>query len=108
MRKRLRKKKHLREFRVYGANIRIELREEARFDIWLDEFLEYIEANDCRVGGGGAGCRFKAFVELGTGFERAKRALAATEVWLASSENVEGYEAGPLIDANTLLAAPMQ
>jgi len=98
VRKRLRKKKFLGEFRIYGANVRCDLVDTTR-DAWLDSFIDCIEANGCFVGGGCSNEDFEGFVALGMGAERAKRRLDAINHWLEQSANVRNFRIGINVDA---------
>ncbi len=54
MRKRLRKKKHLKEFREYGVSLVVEIHDGTEFHAFLDDFiLKAVEANGLAFGGGG-------------------------------------------------------
>jgi uncharacterized protein YggL (DUF469 family) len=65
MKKRLRKKKRVGEFKVYGVPIAVKLAAGTDFDSFLDAFiLDAIESNGCYVFGGGKKDRFVGFVEL--------------------------------------------
>lgn len=101
MRKRLRKKKFLGEFRVYGAKVRCDLVDiDTTHDIWLDSLIDCIEANGCFVGGGCSNEDFEGFVEIGMGAERATRRLDAINHWLEQSANVRNVRIGNMVDAN--------
>jgi len=65
MNRRLRKKKHLREFDYKGFEILcvfFPLLSESEVDDFLDEFLEYLEANDLGSGGCTSSERMEQFV----------------------------------------------
>lgn len=66
MKKRLRKKKHRREFTEWGRQLVITRKRKDGFDEFLDAFIEEgIEANGCYCGGGGKEDKLDVVVELG-------------------------------------------
>ena len=72
MRKRLRKKKRLGEFREWGREVTFRLSEGSPPEGFLDGFIEMIEAAGLSCGGGGSGQEWKLVVELGNGERAAK------------------------------------
>ncbi len=104
MRKRLRKKKHLHEFRQLGFCVSFTFLEplSARDrNTFLDEFLrDAIEANGLQFGGGGPDNTWQGFVALdernGSATEEHRQAVAK---WLEKHPQVASCEVGPLVDA---------
>ncbi len=100
MKKRLRKKKRVGEFKVFGAAIVIVLREKSDYDAFLDSFLtEALEANGCFIGGAGLKNRFNGFIELGCRHDLPEQRLAAVSDWLKADPDVEKYDIGMFTDA---------
>ena len=98
MRRRLRKKKHLGEFREYSVSVRIGLRTGADFDAFLDDWIaNAIEANGLQFGGGGRSDEIAGVVELGR-FDVCQNNLQKLENWLASHEIVKSFRIGSLFD----------
>lgn len=107
MRKRLRKKKYLEEFAVYGFELSVKVQEDSPEvnddDFWIDRFLpEAIEENGLMYGGGIGGKRFSGFVmskkRYGTpGYKQ----LADLENWLQNQSCIESYRVSEFIDANS-------
>lgn len=100
MKKRLRKKKKIGEFKVFGAPIQMKMKSETDFDSFLDEFLsEAIEANGCYIGGGGQKDRFAGFIELGRMSDLPETRLKRISEWLDARSEVENYKIGNITDA---------
>jgi uncharacterized protein YggL (DUF469 family) len=99
MKKRLRKKKHLGEFQELGAEIVVRLHAGTDFDAFLDKFLDAVEKNGLRCGGGGMDRDLSVFVELGRRDE-AEAMRARLDGWLSDHEDVERYALGETVDAS--------
>lgn len=103
MRKRLRKKKHLGEFREYGVYFAIRFDKTSRnMDAFLDAFvLEAIEANSCYCGVGGKtdGDLITGFIELGRDTDNFMGRLAAIKAWVSAQSDILAYVFSPLTDA---------
>ena len=99
MKKRIRKKKHLKEFREWGAMIVIKRNTDEGFDSFIDDFLEQaIEGNNCFFGGGGQKDRMEGVIELGRGSDMAESRLSAVKQWLDEQEDIEEYISSTKID----------
>lgn len=105
MKKRLRKKKRLGEFREFGFNVHFQYRMpeqdgEAFLDDCLDRLIAKIEEMDLGIGGGVTPeGRAEFFVERlgrGTVTPEEREALVA---WLQEQPDVESLAAGELVDA---------
>ena len=100
MKKRLRKKKRLGEFKVYGVPVAIKLTAGTDFDSFLDAFiLDAIESNGCYVIGGGKKDRFVGFVELGQKCNMPEERLKRISDWFSSRSEVEVFTLGKITDA---------
>ncbi len=99
MKKRLRKKKHLHDFKEWGVPVAIKITEGTSFDGFLDDFIEQaIESNGCYFGGGGKDAHLEGFIELGKTFDRPEERLRRIVAWLDTRADVEKYIIGKLID----------
>ena len=98
MRKRLRKKKHVGEFREWGVEFDSTLKPGVDFDVFLEEFLiDCIESRGLIFGGGGGGTKLRGFVELGRGDKHLAN-LAHVAAWFANSASIENYSIGEPVD----------
>lgn len=100
MRKRLRKKQHLREFTEYGfaVGFKFNFDDEKQRDSILDEFIEMIRSQELYFGGGGQEHELDGFVGAWSGSVTEEQRAAVTQ-WLAKHPQISAYAAGPLIDA---------
>ena len=99
MKKRIRKKKHLREYREWGVPIAIKRKREDDFDSFLDDFIEgAIEGNKCYFGGGGHKNELEGVIELGRIPEEIELRLKGVHSWLENREDIEKYSIGNHID----------
>jgi uncharacterized protein YggL (DUF469 family) len=97
MKKRLRKKKHLGEFREWGREVSLRLVEGAGTMDFLEDFIEMIEVNGLCCGGGFDGKGNGAIVvELGIAKDNPK--WEAVGCWLAEHRAVVEWSAGPVFD----------
>lgn len=98
MKKRIRKKKHLGEFREYGVSINLSLTNKKTFNDFLDEFTEKaIEGNNCFFGGGGNYLKFSGIIELGQSdlIDTRKKHIIK---WLDNNSKIKSYKTGELFD----------
>ena len=104
MKKRLRKKFHLGEFREFGFNVSIQFVENFRdddFDRFLDAFiLEAIEGNELACGGGGrkTDCSFFVVSDKSRGSVTEEHRKLVHK-WLENNSMVRHFNTGPLVDA---------
>ncbi|QDU07716.1 50S ribosome-binding protein YggL [Gimesia aquarii] len=99
MKKRLRKKKHLGEFKEWGTSITIKRTTCVDFDSFLDDFIEQaIEGNHCCCGIGGMDDSFDGIIQLGTKSNHPEERLKAIKTWLDRRPDVDHYVTGKLID----------
>ena len=99
MKKRLRKKKHIGEFAVFGASVAVRLADGTDFDSFLDAFLDdAIEANDCYFGGGGQKDRLSGIIELGRKIDLPEERLRKISHWLDTDSNVANHLTGEIND----------
>lgn len=102
MKKRLRKKLHLGEFRELCFRVAYHTSTEfsaVDTDALLDRFIDMIEANDLQFGGGGGPNEWDGIVELcgrGTATDRHRQAV---RLWLESQPEVSDILVGDLVDA---------
>lgn len=98
MRRRLRKKKHLEEFREDGFKVRAQISLEADFEAFIDRLIDAVEARRLGVTGGGDK-DFQGFVAhlgRGTATEADREALGR---FFAADPAVAQHEVGALVDA---------
>ena len=102
MKRRLRKKKHLGEFREDGFAIGIVLREglaPADHNAFVDAFIDAIEARGLAFGGGGWPPRFEGFATRALKGSATEEDRAAMAAFLDAHDAVVAHEVGPLVDA---------
>ena len=88
MRKRVRKKKNLKEFKEFGCEIKIELDPATDFNEFLDDYIyNVIEKNGMRFGGGCTVEDFDGYVELGKR-DIYQENINVLEQWLANHPSV--------------------
>ncbi len=98
MRKRLRKKKRVREFQEFGTEVSAILNAGVDFDAFLDDFIrDAIEANGLAFGGGGIAPRLDGFVELGNRDAYAE-SLSRLAAWLEADPRVHSFQLGQPVD----------
>jgi len=99
MKKRLRKKKHLREFAQHGRQVIITRNRKDGFDDFLDAFIEEtIEANACYCGGGGKEDKLDVIVELRARSENPDAKLKEITGWLGARPDVKDWKVGQEFD----------
>ena len=103
MRKRLRKKLHLKEFQELGFEITCSFVpnfSDADFDSFIDEFIdEAIERNGLQFGGGGDRKEWRGFVALDHRGMVTEAHRTKVSDWLASRTEITEYQVGNLVDA---------
>ena len=100
MKKRLRKKKHLGEFKLLGIEILIKLNSKDAFDKFHNDFiLQAVEGNGCFFGGGGMEDQIEGFIELGCASDKPESRLKTITQWFDSRDDVSEYKVGRLTDA---------
>lgn len=101
MKKRLKKKKHIGEFKVFGVSLDIKRKTKFDCDSFLDAFIdEAIEANNCFCGGGGQENKLSFFIELGRKCNEPEKVLDKIRFWMNSRSDIDEYNFGRIIDAN--------
>jgi uncharacterized protein YggL (DUF469 family) len=99
MKKRLRKKKHYREFTEWGRQLIINRNRKEGFDEFLDAFIEEaIEANGCYCGGGGKEDKLDVVVELGRRSDNPSARMERITGWLDARPDVQGWRTGEEFD----------
>jgi uncharacterized protein len=99
MRKRLRKKKHLGEFREFGVQVKVGVKPDTDYDSFLDDWIcQAVEGNGLSFGGGGSAPLLSGFVELGR-HEQVAAKISGLEEWLKADPRVQLYEVGQPVDA---------
>lgn len=99
MRKRLRKKKHLKEFTDWGTAITVIRNRTNDFEQFIDDFIEQaIEGTVCSFGGGGKEDRLEGVIQLGCKTNRPEERLHHIMNWLKSRDDVLEFKFGPLVN----------
>ena len=98
MKKRLRKKKHLGEYRVWGVEIAVTRNRADGFDEFLDAFIDVIEAYGCYCCSFGRDDKLDSFVELGRLAADPEAKLHKIAEWLGSRSDVDSWKTGKLFD----------
>jgi uncharacterized protein YggL (DUF469 family) len=99
--KRLRKKKHIGEFRELGFAVELTLRSglsAAEHNQFADEWIALVEARELAFGGGGSP-KFDGFVTRAAGGSTTEEDRAALTTFVASHRHVVAHSIGPLVDA---------
>ena len=101
MKKRLRKKLHLGEFREFGFSVAFQtpstLSTDERNSL-LDAFIEMIEQNGLQFGGGGLD-KWEGFVALDSRGTATEQHRQAVHKWLNNHPQIESIIVGELIDS---------
>jgi uncharacterized protein len=99
MKKRLRKKKHLREFAEWGRQLIVTRNRSDGFDEFLDSFIEEaVEANRCYCGGGGKEDTLDVVIELGRRLDDPQARLNRITAWLDARPDVANWKTGEEFD----------
>ncbi|MFA0570602.1 YggL 50S ribosome-binding family protein [Vibrio gallaecicus] len=100
--RRLRKKLYLGEFAILGFEISCttSIKDFDQYDIFIDEFIDYIDSIDLCFGGGG----LELFVGFLCSTERYRSVTEEEQVlvaqWLEARSEVSKVEVSELLDAN--------
>ena len=101
MKKRLRKKLHVGEFREFGFSVSFQteatLSTDER-DSLLDAFIVMIEANGLQFGGGGLD-QWEGFVALDSRGTATELHRQVVQRWLEDQPHIHGVVVGKLMDA---------
>ena len=101
MKKRLRKKKHIGEFKKYGVQFSLKRATTENFDKFLDVFLEEaIHANGCSFAGGVKDNELNGFIELGIKDENLEKNLIKIKVWMMNRSDIKNFVFGHVTDAS--------
>ena len=100
MKKRLRKKKHVGEFKVFGVPFALRRNKKDDFDFFLDTFLEEaVEANGCYCAASGKDNEFEGFIELGRQKDIPEKRLENITIWIKSHPDIDKFIFGHTVDA---------
>lgn len=102
MKKRLRKKKHVGEFRELGFEVRATLHNEIspeQHEAFVDQWIELVEARGLAFGGGGRAPVFEGFVTRAARGSASEHDRGALSVFLAEHHTVAAHQVGDLVDA---------
>jgi uncharacterized protein YggL (DUF469 family) len=98
MKKRLRKKKHLGEFRDWGREVEICLHSGEYLDNFLDQLVSWVEDHGCYCGGGGSGANLSVIIEFGNDLRKEVPIFETLKKWLESHPSVSDFKFGPVVD----------
>jgi uncharacterized protein YggL (DUF469 family) len=100
MKRRLRKKKHLGEFKEFGVPFALRRKRKDDFDSFLDAFLEEaVEANGCYCAGSGKDDEFVGFIELGIQKDNPEERLEKIVIWMKTHPDIDKFIIGQVVDA---------
>lgn len=101
MKKRMRKKKNLAEYAVWGRQLIATRNTKADPDLFHEDFIiKAIENNGCFCGGRLSDDQVDVIVELGYVSENLEERFAKITDWLDARDDVEKWQAGDLFDLN--------
>lgn len=98
MKKRLRKKRRMGEFREWGCSVEVVLKSPADLDRFLDMFVGWVEDLGCYCGGGGGGNGLSMIVELGNEGRKPESLRCSLLERLKSCPLVAAVSVSPLFD----------
>ncbi|MCB9852628.1 MAG: DUF469 family protein [Phycisphaerales bacterium] len=103
MRKRIRKKKRIGEYRAYGVEVSVRLCSAANFGVFMDDFIDVVEANSATIGGGDGdsdSLELTGFIAFScVGKALVSQRLQAIRTWLQSSPVVASFSMTKSADA---------
>ncbi len=101
--RRLRKKLYSDEFTVYGLAVSCDLSicNESEHDVFIDEFIDFVEARNLMIGGGASHNKFDCFVIAEGRYDSVtEEDRSAIEKWFTNSPECTNVEVSALVDAN--------
>ncbi len=100
MKRRIQKKKHLGQFKIYGVAIKVERNTTDDQENFLDEFIkDAIDDQDFFFGGGFDGIELEGFVELGMAKNNPEAGLDKLKSWLEQRSDLKSFKLGNIVDA---------
>lgn len=91
MKKRLRKKLHIKEFRELGIQIKIRFNNKINTDILMNDFIDFIEKNNTYCGGGGDDKKWDMVIEINKKLHTPEN-LTEKIKYFFSEKLMNGYE----------------
>lgn len=98
VKKRLRKKRRMGEFREWGCVMHFRLKSDSDLNEFLDIFVERVEEIGCYCGGGGSGSSLSMMVELGRKEGDPEARLAGLIQWALSCPMVKSVRSSEIVD----------
>jgi len=100
VKKRLRKKTFLGEFKEWGATISIQRNTEEGLDLFLEDFMgQSIEGSTCYFTGATQDNTLEGFIYFGRSLEKSEASLAQVSTWLDKRPDVTTSTISGLTDA---------
>lgn len=99
MKKRLRKKYHLKEFTqyIFGVGFQFDAADDQQSEALFDEFIDFIESQKLGFGGGGMGNQWDGFIEADRKSVTEEQRTSVIE-WLVKNDRITAYTVTPLMD----------
>ncbi|MDH1470562.1 50S ribosome-binding protein YggL [Shewanella sp. GD03713] len=104
--RRLRKKLYSDEFTVYGFSVFCDLsiEDEPEYDVFIDEFIDFIEARNLMIGGGVSHSKFDCFVVAeGRYGSVTHEDRAEIEMWFMNKPECKNIKLSSLVDVNSAI-----
>lgn len=102
--RRLRKKLYIDEFIVYGFSVSCDLSidKASEYDVFIDEFIDFVEARNLIIGGGASHSKFDCFVVAEGRYDSATEDdRAAIETWFTNKPECTNIEVSALVGVNS-------
>lgn len=102
--RRLRKKLYSGEFTVYGISVSCDLIADkvSEYEVFIDEFIDFVEARDLMIGGGASHNEFDCLVVAQGRYNSVTESdRAAIETWFTNKPECANVEVSALIDVNS-------
>ncbi|EJL6463929.1 MULTISPECIES: YggL family protein [Vibrio] len=102
--RRLRKKLYSDEFTVYGISVSCDLSidKASEYDVFIDEFIDFVEARNLMIGGGASHSKFDCFVVAEGRYDSVTEDdRVAIETWFINKPECTNVEVSTLVDVNS-------
>ncbi|EJY4342147.1 YggL family protein [Vibrio cholerae] len=102
--RRLRKKLYSDEFTVYGISVSCDLiiDKASEYDVFIDEFIDFVETRNLMLGGGASHSKFDCFVVAEGRYDSVTEDdRVAIETWFINKPECANVEVSTLVDVNS-------